>query len=69
LKTHTLFVETSSVKEKKRLGNEGVEEEENNIKVDIKKIGRECVEWFHVAKDRVQWRALANTVMKGGGLS
>jgi hypothetical protein len=27
------------------------------------------VEWFHVAKDRVQWRALANTVMKGGGLS
>jgi hypothetical protein len=31
--------------------------------VDLKEIGCECVNWIHLAQNRVQWRALVNTVM------
>jgi hypothetical protein len=36
---------------------------EDNIEVDLKKIGFECVDWIKLAHDRVQWRAIVNTVM------
>jgi hypothetical protein len=33
------------------------------IKIYLMKIGCECVDWFHLAQGRVQWRAVVNTVM------
>jgi hypothetical protein len=30
----------------------------------IREIGRENVDWIHLAQDRYQWRALVNMVMK-----
>jgi len=36
---------------------------EDNIRVDIKEIGREGVYWLRLAQDREQWRDLVNTVM------
>jgi len=36
---------------------------EDNIRMHLKEIGWECVEWFHLAQDMDQWRALLNTVM------
>jgi hypothetical protein len=36
---------------------------EDNIGMDIKEIGWEFVDWMHLTQDRVQWRALVNTVM------
>jgi hypothetical protein len=36
---------------------------ENNIRMNLGEIGRKGVDWMHVAQDRNQWRALANTVM------
>jgi hypothetical protein len=34
-----------------------------DIKIDLKEIGREWVDWIHVTQNRNQWRALVNTVM------
>jgi hypothetical protein len=36
---------------------------EDNIRMDLRQIGWGGVDWIHVAQDREQWRALANTVM------
>jgi hypothetical protein len=36
---------------------------EDNIKIDIRKIGIDGANWIRLAKDRVQWRAFVNTVM------
>jgi hypothetical protein len=36
---------------------------EDNIKMDLKAIGWEGVEWIHLAQDRDKWRALVSTVM------
>jgi hypothetical protein len=36
---------------------------EDNIKMDLKKIGWECVDWIHLTQDRDQRRDLVNTVM------
>jgi hypothetical protein len=36
---------------------------EDNIKMDLRKIGFEDVNWIHWAQDRDRWRALVNTVM------
>jgi hypothetical protein len=36
---------------------------EYNIKIDLKQIECEDVNWIHLAQDRVQWRALVNTAM------
>jgi hypothetical protein len=35
----------------------------HNIKMDLRKIGRDGMDWIDVAQDRDQWRALVNTVM------
>jgi hypothetical protein len=36
---------------------------EKNIKVDLREIGWEDVDWIHMAQDRDRWRAVVNTVM------
>jgi hypothetical protein len=35
----------------------------DDIKMDLKKIVWDCMDWIHLAEDRDQWRALVNTVM------
>jgi hypothetical protein len=36
---------------------------EDNIRMDLREIGWEDVDWMHVVQDRDQWRTLVNTVM------
>jgi hypothetical protein len=36
---------------------------ENNIKLDLKEIGCDDMDWFHLAEYRFQWWALVNTVI------
>jgi hypothetical protein len=36
----------------------------DNIKMDLREIGRDGMDWIDLAEDRDQWRALVNTVMK-----
>jgi hypothetical protein len=36
---------------------------EDNIEIDLRKIGFGDVDWIHLAQDRERWRALVNTVM------
>jgi hypothetical protein len=36
----------------------------SNIKMDLREIGRDGVDWIDMAQDRNQWRALVNTVLK-----
>jgi hypothetical protein len=36
---------------------------DDNIKLDLKETECEGVEWIHLAQDRVQWRAVVDTVM------
>ena len=35
---------------------------EDNIKMDLKEVGRSCGDWMELAQDRVRWRALVSTV-------
>jgi hypothetical protein len=35
----------------------------DNIKMDLREIGWDGMDWIDLAKDRYQWRALVNTVM------
>jgi hypothetical protein len=35
----------------------------NNIKIDLREIGWNGMDWIYLAQDRDQWRALVNTVM------
>jgi hypothetical protein len=37
--------------------------QEYNIRMDLKEMGWEDVDWVHLAQDRDQWRAAVNTVM------
>jgi hypothetical protein len=36
---------------------------ENNIKMDLRKIGFEDVDWIHWTQDSDRWRALVNTLI------
>jgi hypothetical protein len=36
---------------------------EDNIKLDLREIGIDGANWIPLVQDRVQWRALVNTVM------
>jgi hypothetical protein len=36
---------------------------ENNIRMDLRQIGYEDVDWIHLPHDRDHWRAVVNTVM------
>jgi hypothetical protein len=35
----------------------------NNIKMNVREIGWDGMDWLVLAQDRNQWRALVNTVM------
>jgi hypothetical protein len=35
----------------------------NNIRIDLREIGWDGMDWIDLAQDRDQWRALVNTVM------
>jgi hypothetical protein len=35
----------------------------DNIKIDLREIGCDGMDWFDMAQDRDQWRALVNTVL------
>jgi hypothetical protein len=35
----------------------------NNIKMDVRKIEWDGIDWIDLSQDRDQWRALVNTVM------
>jgi len=35
----------------------------DNIRMGLRRIGREGVAWMHMVQDRDQWRALVTTVM------
>jgi hypothetical protein len=39
---------------------------EDNIKLDLRKIGMNEPNWIRLAQDRVQWRAFVNTVVNLG---
>jgi hypothetical protein len=36
---------------------------EDNIRINLRGIGRGGMYWIHLAQDRDQWKALVNTVM------
>ena len=36
---------------------------EDNIKLDLQKVGGVCGDWMELAQDRDSWRALVSTVM------
>jgi hypothetical protein len=40
-----------------------IQNNENNIKIDLREIGWYGLDWIDLAQDRDQWRALVNTVM------
>jgi hypothetical protein len=35
----------------------------DNIKIDLREIGQDGMDWIDLAQDRDQWRALLNTVI------
>ena len=39
---------------------------DDNIKMDLWKVGGGCGEWMELAQDRDRWRALVSTVMNFG---
>jgi hypothetical protein len=42
----------------------GVRRWVDNIKMDLRQIGWDGVDWIDMAQDRDQWRAHVNTVLK-----
>jgi hypothetical protein len=44
-----------------RMGRRGMHMD--NIKMDLREIGWDWMDWIDLAQDRGQWRALVNTVM------
>jgi hypothetical protein len=35
----------------------------DNIKIDLREIGCDCMDWIDLVQNRDQWRTLVNTVM------
>jgi hypothetical protein len=40
----------------------------DNIKIDLREIGWDGMDWIDQAQDRDRWRALVNTVMNSGSI-
>ena len=36
---------------------------DDNIKMDLEEVGRDCGDWVELAQDRDSWRVLVSTVM------
>jgi hypothetical protein len=36
---------------------------EDNIRMDLREVGRGCVDWIELAQDRDRWHALVSAVM------
>jgi hypothetical protein len=49
--------------ERKRPLGRPIRRWENNVRMDLREMGSEVVDWIHLAQDRNQWWALVNTVM------
>jgi hypothetical protein len=45
------------------IGGKGKRRETISIKIDLREIGCDGIEWSYLAQDRDQWRALVDTVM------
>ena len=39
---------------------------EDNIKMDLEKVGWDCGDWMELVQDRDSWRSLVSTVMNFG---
>jgi hypothetical protein len=39
---------------------------EDNMKVGLREIWWDCMDWINLAHDRCQWRSLVNTVINHG---
>jgi hypothetical protein len=48
--------------EKRLLGRPSVRWE-NNMKIDLRDIGIDGVNWIRLAQDRIEWRVFVNTLM------
>jgi len=48
---------------KRRNHSEDLGIDGDNIRMDLRKMGWEGVDWIHLAQDRDQWRAVVNAVM------
>ena len=53
-----------NLKERDHWGDQDVWED--NIKMDLEEVGRDCGDWMELAQDRDRWRALVSTVMNSG---
>jgi hypothetical protein len=51
-----------NLEEKRPLGRRG-RRWEDNIRMDLREIGRGVVDWIHLAQDRDQWGVPANVAM------
>jgi hypothetical protein len=51
------------IPERKRLLGRPKHRWKDNIRIDLREIGWEVVDWIHAAQDRDQWQALVNMVM------
>jgi hypothetical protein len=49
--------------ERKRLHGRPMRRWEDNIKMDLKQVGCEGMDWIELAEDRDSWRAVVNAVM------
>jgi hypothetical protein len=36
---------------------------ENNIRINVREVVWECLDWIHLAQDRDQWLVLVNVIM------
>ena len=36
---------------------------EDNIKIDLKEVGLEGMDWIHMAQDRDKWQAVVNIII------
>ena len=50
--------------ESKKLHGRSRLRREDNIKLDLKELGCQGVDWIDVTRDRDKWRIVVNTIMK-----